>query len=309
MTQLCQKEVNKEIRNLNKLYPSEPAGSRILRRGKVERIIYNLNDQELIFTKHYGLCSVILNLTMDLISLKTKNIVPYKIKTCLTEYHNYDIYKNLFNINQDKIRIWEDLDPELVFNIFFKTNFCNLNKWGFGYNKKDIDFTIITPLFDAYFNLQENILEKSKEIEERFNINKERDTFVWWRRTDKPTEYVDYPTLDDLSIHLPSNKKIIFQTDDKEIGDSLKNLDLNIQLLDYIPYVRGNNGPIPEVTDIDIADSHLKDILALMHVASTCEQFIGYPGTLSQVICFLRRNFNNCIVFRSWPGRDTLLTQ
>jgi len=295
VTESCPHKIFEIVKSFNKSFP-------------YESLTYDISNQQLVFTRHCGLGSNILVLIRDLFNLKTRNVVPDKIKTSLTQYHNYDIYDNLLYINKEKLPIWNEMNPGEVITKFNKTNFGNLSRWGFGNSSKDVNFSIYTPLLDVYVNLTDNVIQRSKELEEKFNINVQEDVFVWWRKTDKNREVLDYPTINDLIKYLPNNKKIIFQTDDKAVGEELKNLNLNIQLLDCIPFAKSHRGAHHEISNKNEAYEHMRDILALSFTASKCSLFVGYPGSISQLVCILKRGFKNSIVFKSWPKKDTLFT-
>lgn len=270
---------------------------------------YDWDDEKKLFTysRHYGFGSNFLVLSMILFYLKSKNYCPEKIITYLSNYKNLNMFSSLFYIDEKKLKIWKDFPIALVEN-YLKTQGCNIHPTGFGNNSSDNDFNIIAPLMDAYFNLQPEIYKKAEKIKQEIQFTPE-SIFVWFRKTDKIIELqtggpINYPSLNRIKNFINNKKPIYFQTDDKNI---LKEIEMfeefkNIKILNFLPPSE-NNIPSHDFIytkgSLETAEEHLQNLLALCVVASQSKNFIGYPGSVSNLICLLlRKSFENAVILK-----------
>ena len=105
----------------------------------------------------------------------------------------------------------------------------------------------------------------------------------------------------------------ILQTDDVEVVkefSALKNVkDLNIlPIFDTstcIDNVVQTNSPeqFKEIYNKDYTEN-IYDTFVLAIIASKCRRFIGYPGHMSQLVLFLRQDFNNINTFIFKCGKE-----
>jgi hypothetical protein len=277
------------------------------------RPIYDTETKELLFSRECGVGSNVNVLLHFLMDLKTKNIFPEKITTDLHLYHSFDLYKHIFDINLAKLNEWKNFDLEKIHK-FLNCNAVNL--YGLGTSQSTIDFGILCPVLDVYFNFKEIIINNAEQIINKHNIDTENTVFIWWRETDKPTEITwyrkdaQYPTVKDFLKYIPTGKRVILQTDDKNIVEAVRqSSNHNIEILDILPITESKIGFHHEIRNSSVdffkqthnttIEQHLIDLFSLIYIASKCKHYIGYPGSLTFVIALSRRNFNNFIFFKN----------
>lgn len=276
---------------------------------------FDSETQELCLSRGCGLGSNWNVLVHLLLVLKLRGIVPQKISTNLVDLHGFNLYQDILYVDRHGVETWKSLSPAI-----FRNAAATLvpNYYGMGNTRDDIDFAILGPLFDAYFNLQEGVHRNAEAIIKKNQIVLDETVFVWWRKTDKVTEVnwfrsdARYPSIDDLVSHIPKNRPVIFQTDDVEIYFEMKQRSdvafesLNILPLSYIPGRGFHHG---EITASDPArffrkyatslEQHFIDLVSLIFVAAKCRFFVGYPGNVSMLVSFLKRGFANTVFFKS----------
>jgi hypothetical protein len=237
---------------------------------------YNDETDELLYQRIYGSGSNMMCLLLFLIQLKTKNIYPKKIITKLLHYHNINFYDHIFDINLEKFDEWVNYSVSEA-ESFLNSN--SLNLWGMGTSRSSINFNLLSSAMNTYFNFKPEIILESYNIFKKYDINTDKDTFIWWRKSDKPTEIkwyrhnAEYPTVDnflslleynnkeaenknlsnlravDPSVDrflplLNNNNNIFLQTDDENIKNEVlaKTAHINFKVLDHLPTCSNSEG-------------------------------------------------------------------
>jgi hypothetical protein len=276
---------------------------------------YDENTSTLYYNRASGLCSNTSVLTHVLLMLKTEyDFYPQKIVTNLLEYKNINLYDKFLFIDKDKIEAIKNLDKNTCKSFIHNVG---INLWGMGTCKEHIDFSIIKPIFDAYFNFTDLVKENSDRIIQKYNINQDNFNFVLWRKTDKIHEITwfdrnaKYPDFEDALNLLNNNfSNTVLQTDDISIFNAAKNIP-NITILEEIPLCPDTTGQTGVHTFYkDFSEEELLNkvglkhedkmlnLLSILYIASKSKMFIGYPGNMSFFISCLRNSFNNVYFFK-----------
>jgi len=257
------------------------------------------------FERHYGFGSNFCFLMTVLAILKNRNIYPKKMSAYLTNYKNYNLFDKIFYINLNKLEEWTTISNKDFDNLYFNTKNSTLHQYGFGFGDKssDVNFKILKPLLDTYFCLTPIIMRHAENLMKEINFNPE-SIFVWWRKTDKTTEVLNgYPELKVIKKYLSTDRLIYFQSDDKEIINEVLSYTefKNIRILNVLPPCNENVGAheiiYREGTSHE-AEKHILNLVALIIIASKCSHFIGYPGSISNVICMFKKSFKNTVIFK-----------
>jgi len=274
---------------------------------------YNDETDTLSFSRIYGAGSNMMYLLLLLMYLKLKNFYPKKIIANLKFYHDINLYDKIFEINLDNLNKWKEFDSNQVTNFVYKNG---LNLYGLGTSRDSMDFNLISCILNVYFNFKQNIFNEAQSFINDTKINIEDDTFIWWRRSDKPTEITwysnehKYPSVDQIIPLLKSSGNKFLQTDDDNIKNEVLNLNIeNLKLLNYLPTCNNNEGfhNIIKHTDPNnflnkyscTVEHHLIKFFSLILAASRFKYFIGYPGTISYIVAILRKNFDNFVFFKN----------
>ena len=156
----------------------------------------------------FSYCSVAL---MQIIKYITDNkfspnyIDMSKIFTTFKNFDNDDISKIFFKINpMIKINIDSELDNFTKDNQFTNYHFIN--------------YTVIKPIINKYFNLSDEIIDIVNTIEKKYKINYNNTCCIFYRGTDKYTE-TNIPTYDDFYniVNLKyKNMNYLLQSDETE---------------------------------------------------------------------------------------------
>ena len=255
---------------------------------------YNDETGLLTYQRTYGSGSNMMCLLLFLVYLKIKNMYPKKIIAKLEQYHNIDFYDFLFYINLDNLDKWIEYDVKEA-EQFFHSN--PLNLWGMGTSRDTMNFNLLSTAMSVYFNFKPEVIIESNNIIKKYNIDINKDTFIWWRKSDKPMEIkwyrntAEFPPVDNFlslldynnkteeekikcSLNLKTvdssadsflpllnyNNNIFFQTDDENIKQEVlsKLKNINIKPLDYIPTTSTNDGFHTIINKMDPANFALK---------------------------------------------------
>jgi hypothetical protein len=276
---------------------------------------YDENTDTLYYNRGFGLCSNTSVLTNLLLMLKNEyDFYPQKIVTNLLEYKNINLYDKFLFVDKDKIQAIKDLDKNKC-KTYMRD--VGLNLWGMGTCKEQIDFTIIKPIFDAYFNFTDVVKENSNRIIKKYNINQDNFNFILWRKTDKIHEITwfdknaQYPDLVDALNLLNNNfTNTVLQTDDLSIFNQAKNIS-DLTILEEIPLCPDTTGQTgvhnfyKDFSEEEHLNKHgyrhedtMLNLLSILYIASKSKVFIGYPGNMSFFISCLRNSFNNVHFFK-----------
>lgn len=279
---------------------------------------YDDSTKTLEFVRYCGVFSNVTVLMHLLFELKLKGYYPEKIKTCLTEYKNFDLYDGVFEIDKNNLQNWKNFDMEKV--AYIKRNTAP-NLYGFGKSKNEIDLTLTKVLIDTYFNSSMEILTRIEEIKRLHEINLEDSAFIWWRKTDKIHEITwfnlnaKYPEVSDVFKYLKSHKNVYMQTDDPVVfGEfskikNIKCLDVfnrNKYFTDSDVFKNGFHIHHKDMSDDDFKKKYeisrkdyIINLVSLTYIAAKSNQFIGYPGNISLFVCLIRNSFENVVFFKN----------
>lgn len=268
----------------------------------------NINDLHLKVHRGYGLGANMFHLFHQIVELKAFNLIPTKITSLLTQFKNYDLYNNIFYKNDDKVQQWLEADPSIAMDF---RNKVPKTYYGFGHNKDEIisRLNYFSLVLNTFFNFKDYVIDRANQIILQHNIDLNNTTFVWWRKGNKTCEVLDYPEFNFVQKYILNNHTHILQTEDTNVLEEFKTLP-NLKNLDVLPVF------VPSTT-VDIEMNSLSeeqykekygkeyfdsipDTFALVIVASRCKRFLGFPGHLSQLVCILRREFdNNAYIFKN----------
>ena len=273
-----------------------------------------IEEMSLNFSRGYGLGANFFYLLWELVDLKAFGLVPTKITAHLQMYNNYEFYNNCFYQNKELIQQWIDKDISEIYKMRYS---MAKTVYGLGSSLNDLkshldNFNLI---FKAYFNFKQFLYNRADMFIKEKNIDLDNTTFIWWRKSNKVTEVSNYPTYNDIKGYIINSDKMtnILQTDDVEVVkefSALKNVkDLNIlPIFDTstcIDNVVQTNSPeqFKEIYNKDYTEN-IYDTFVLAIIASKCRRFIGYPGHMSQLVLFLRQDFNNINTFIFKCGKE-----
>jgi len=192
-----------------------------------------INDLHLNVYRGYGLGANMFHLFHQIVELKAFNLVPTKITSLLTEFKNYDLYKNIFYKNEDKFQQWLKADSSIAMDF---RNKVPKTFYGFGHHKEEIISRIdyFTLVLNTFFNFKDYIIDRANKIITMHNIDLNNTTFVWWRKGNKVTEILDYPEFSFVQKYINSNHTHILQTEDTNVLEEFKFLP-NLKNLDILP--------------------------------------------------------------------------
>jgi len=280
----------------------EVAGPNLITQDWYGQKRLTLDDMTLQVNEGYGIGANFFVLLGSLAQFKKVNLIPNKINIKLKMYHNHDLYKDVFYIDNNNLQKWKSYDRVLV------ERFCNngpVCKTAIGIGNWHYEIIphldTIDCLMQTYFNFQETVINKANEIILSNNIDVDNTTFIWWRKGNKPSEVTDYPTYAQIVPLLIEGHTNILQTDDVSVLEEFKGIP-NLKTIDVLPVFNKDtyiDKVMHESSDEAYREkynkeycAHVPDTFALAIVASRCKRFIGYPGHMSQLVCVLRRDFN-----------------
>jgi hypothetical protein len=272
-----------------------------------------LDDTTMIYSINRT-CGLFSNLTVamyGIMSFYSINLLPKSLSLILTEYDdkNHDFYLDLFKPNDIEIN-FNDLDKNEMFNFY---RYCEPNSLGIGRRIDDVNFKIINKLMDKYFTFSDECNSILNDIINKHNINFSNTVFLWARKTDKifETKLPEVETyLKLIKDHNLNNFDIILQTDDINVLNEFKSLNLKFRTLEEIPYSFDNSGfhqnlnlkhsndSFKDVYNISKIE-YLQKLICLAKISSMCEYSITYPGCLSTFIPILKGSFTNKLSFKN----------
>ena len=259
---------------------------------KIEQLSLN-------FSRGYGFGANLFYLLWELVDLKAFGLVPTKITAHLRMYNDYEFYNNCFNQNHELVQQWMDKDVTEIFKMRYS---IGKSIYGLGSSLNDLTPHLdnLNLVFNAYFNFKQFLYDKADMFIKENNLDTDAATFIWWRKGNKPSEVTDYPTYAQVVPLLIEGHTNILQTDDVSVLEEFKGTP-NLRTIDALP-IFNNDTCIDSVMHASPQAyeqkynkeycAHVPDVLALAIIASRCKRFIGYPGHISQLVCFLRRDFN-----------------
>jgi hypothetical protein len=263
---------------------------------------YSLENKTYSVKRLYGLYS---NLTVSLYGIAKLSFMGYEVKELSLILEEYDINKNFYTSlfkNQNSTLNFENISQE---EKDFFLRYCEPNKLGLGRERKDLNFNILSKIYQKFYQPSEDcVLKKQKIIKEK-NLNLNETVFVWARKTDKVYE-TSIPTIDTylklLKTFDLSGKKIVIQTDDYSVLEEFKKTDLDFTTLDVLPYSYTNDSfhsNLNSVTDENFykkykqtKEEYLQYLSALVLIMSECKFSVSYPGNLTTVVPLIKGSFD-----------------
>jgi len=212
-----------------------------------------------------------------------------KIFTTFKKIDNDDISKIFFKINpMIKINIDSELDNFTKDNQFINYNFIN--------------YTVILPIINKYFNLSDEIINIVNTIEKKYKINYNNTCCIFYRGTDKSTE-TNIPTYEDVYniVNLKyKNMNYLLQSDEIEFFTYFtEKLSNCIIFKDEIKTIsKKSKGSINHnINDASTRLLYIKNFLAIVLIMSKCKYIVCNAGNISLWISYFRGNSNNMSIF------------
>jgi hypothetical protein len=144
----------------------------------------------------------------------------------------------------------------------------------------------------------------------RKNIIKNNYVFIWARRTDK----IEESKLPDakmyynvLKTHNLLDEKIIIQTDDFNLFEDFKKLNLSFDYFEEIPFADkySFHRHIYTIPDLEFLEhyklskeEYIRKMFCVVLLASEAENTILYPGNPTVVVPMYKNSFEKCILFK-----------
>ena len=242
---------------------------------------------------------------LEMTGKKIDNIELY-----LDEYmHRKNSFNDLFVMNNQDLDLYE-LPEETKNDFLNKTNWSYI---GFSNNPNDIDLSITNKVINKYFNPNEEVMKWYNYFVEYLGGDLNKIIFIWARATDKYLE-VKLPMVETYVRTLFNidcdEKKIVVQTDDRNVLDRFEKIGLDFDTLPYISSNKVNNQPFhlnlrswtdhqfQEVYGISKLD-HLRQMIALSLICKNSYKTILYPGNPISFITSMKGTTEDLILFKN----------
>lgn len=257
--------------------------------------VYNKKTKTFILHRWAGLGSNWVTLILFIIKLKGYyDIVPDNIFTGLHVYKSYNLYDDIFFINKEKIHDFKKIDSGRLLSFLSKNTATHC---GIGNSKDDLDLELIQIVLESYFNFTPRVVARAEEIIKKYNLNLNSQDFILWRKADKISEVHEFPELNE-ALKMLKNKNAIGHTDDPDIFNEFEKNNINtLNEMGLDETKQGGHHQIlwhPEKHD---EKYHVLTMMAIVYLASKADNFIGYPGNLSWIVCAIK-NFRNACFFK-----------
>lgn len=220
----------------------------------------------------------------------SKKNLPKKVDSSL----QYSLYK-------------EDKNKDITFDYFenydendIEIKYTNKVLYHHNYQFKDyktIDFEILFPFIQKYFNPSIIVKNLIKELENKYNIDYDNTCVLFLRGNDKVTEH-PVPSYDKYIKHgleLDNNIKFLVQSDETEFIDTmLKTFKNSFYFKDEIRHINKKMSTVV----YSFKDNHYKFSLyyvAITYIMSKCKYVICSTGNCSIWIALFRGNSKNII--------------
>jgi len=168
---------------------------------------------------------------------------------------------------------------------------------------KKLNYNLIEPFINKYFEPSNVVKKIIQEIEEKYNIDYENTCVVFYRGNCKQQEtnlpsYNDY--IEKINTIQNTNKNItfLFQSDETEFLIYMNNIyNNNIILNDYIRHINKNNYTETDKIDKKNNLEFSQKYLAITIIMARCKYIICNSGNCSLWIALYRFNSNNIIQY------------
>jgi hypothetical protein len=202
----------------------------------------------------------------------------------------------------------ENSRDDITYNYFQHYDNVNeeLNNSNINYNHEyqfvnytNLDYTNIIPVVKKYFSPSDDILNKIKNMEEKYNLDYDNICVLFYRGNDKNTEteicnYNEYIKYSNKILEKNPNIRFLIQSDETEFIDFMKNKYPNncFVFKDEIRHMNKCN------STVDIMMKHTnyefsKLYLAITIIMSKCKYIICGSGNCSIWIMLYRGNADN----------------
>ena len=166
-------------------------------------------------------------------------------------------------------------------------------------NYKHINYTKIDPFITKYFSVSENIQEKIKKLETKYNIDYSKICVLFYRGLDKCTEtklctYTDVIEKANTILTNDPTIKFLIQSDEAEFIQKMEETFPNnsICFKDEIRYIPKCMSTVVHECREDVLE-YSKWYLAITVIMSKCKYIICTSGNCSIWIMLYRGNANN----------------
>jgi len=240
----------------------------------------------------------------------------YDLKITMTDYSFEDIHPFLFEKNNGTLS-FKDIPNEDI--VFFYRN-CYPSFFGLGFTpnsesiltKENFNLEITNRIINKFFTPNQKVMEIYNKMSNNKKLPQNEYVFIWARRTDK-VEETGVPNAKKYFEVLESNnllnERIFVQTDDPTMFDEFKEIGLNFEHFEEIPFAKGysfhRNAQIRVASEEEFFNNfkitkieHLCQILCIALFASNSKKCIIYPGNGTTVVPMYKKSFNNCFLFK-----------
>lgn len=277
--------------------------------------IYYKKSKKYVIVRDCGIFSNFTVVLFGVFILTTEGYIIDDIEiTMLDYYRDTNVYPILFKKKEGEFNLNEFTNEEIS---FFREN-CYPSICGLGLKnwstvqstKENFNLKITNKIIERFFTPNDNVIKSLENKLSNKGLTKNDYVFIWARRTDK-IEETKVPDAKAYYSVLESNgllgEKIFVQTDDSTMFDEFKNLDLNFDYFEEIPFAKqySFHRKISNMTDPEFLETYnvtkeqyIIDMMCVVLLSANAKKAIIYPGNPTTVVPMYKNSFEDCILFK-----------
>jgi hypothetical protein len=251
------------------------------------------NNNTLHISFEYGglFCNTSLILQYIISYLKHYTFLP-KIIITSGLFNLYKSDDKKIDLRLEYFKNHNDIDINYDDNVEFETNFQFINY-------KNINYTNLDPFITKYFSVTQNIQEKIKKLETKYNIDYSKICVLFYRGLDKckETKLCSYTDIIEKANTILTNNptvQFLIQSDEAEFIHKMEETFPNnsICFKDEIRYIPKCMSTVVHECREDVLE-YSKWYLAITLIMSKCKYIICTTGNCSIWIMLYRGNANH----------------